>query len=453
MNNCGLNIYNTETDNQSITLNQIGDNEPTSERILVDQGNNNYGIRGIIAGDLIYTDIDGNGNIEIGVTGLQDITGTNLGTGEQVYVTGSAPDFEFKTISSGGLNTFVTSTPTEVQISTTPVNSVGTGNSIVANAFNQVKSLVSGSNITITDDGNTLTLASTNFSAQSVGAVGGFNVYIPGTTPNFQFARLIQGNNITMTQDASGITINSSGLNEVGTGFSIVSDAATNTLRSLIAGSNITITENVDDIEISASGGGNLTLDNTSASIADGVQVTSSAMPISSGTANFRRMLGGKNIITTQLVNSIRFDVDPAQRTNSFSVFRSSSVPIGAAYANIVFNSAAFPGYREVTSTYSTGTGAYTVPITGGYQFSYNLIIDSSLAGSGLVEAKLNVTGSPFDVSYTNITIAGANLYSLNASTYIYCNTGNAVSVQIRYTGPGSVFVNAGSGFSCWRQY
>ena len=591
---CNSNIYNEPCDSagSSITLSQIGDSEPASERILVDLGSGNYGIRGIIAGDFTYTDVDANGNIEIGVDNSGIVSGANIGSGEEVYVDGSAPDFQFKTISSGNPTTFVTSNATDIQISSTAVNSVGSGATLVATPFNQIKSIIGGSNVTVTNNANDLTLSSTNFSAQSVGAVGGADVYVTGTTPNFQFRKLLEGSNITLTADASGITIDAatgivslstsgagidlvfnpsgviksllsaspilaisdngpdisfiiteptpaagSGLSlvasssgnlfhrliagtnvalnlvggeieisspntvtdannltgsniyvnktgstlnfrgiQVGTGLGIATTATflnitradTNsgagaqvakggltqgTFRSLTAGANITITQNADDITIAASGGGSLTLDNTSASIADGVQVTSSAMPISSGTAFFRRMLGGKNIITTQLVNSIRFDVDPAQRTNSFSVFRTSSVAIGAAYANIVFNSSAFPGYREVTSTYSTGTGVYTVPITGGYQFSYNLIIDTSLAASGLVEARLSITGSPFEIMYTNITIAGANLYSLNASGYYYCNNGNAVSVQIRYTGPGSVFVESGSGFTCWRQY
>lgn len=143
---CINNIRN-ECDDNSLTAENVG----IGRDILVEP---------IVNDNLQFRRLDQGANVSIAESGPSLIisavdtvsTGTNLGTGELVYINSSAPNFQFKSIASNDLNTFVTSTADEVRIGITAANSVGTGESLVANAFNQIKSITAGSNIILTSN-------------------------------------------------------------------------------------------------------------------------------------------------------------------------------------------------------------------------------------------------------------------------------------------------------------
>jgi hypothetical protein len=135
--------------------------------------------------------------------------------------------------------------------------------------FNKISgSLAAGSNVTLTNDGSTITIASTGggggsstnaFATASVS--GQSDIIANSATGAITFAN---GNNVSITTNASTdtLTINATQANSFSTiavsgQSNVVAGSATDTL-TLVAGSNITITTDAgaDSVTINASGGG-----------------------------------------------------------------------------------------------------------------------------------------------------------------------------------------------------
>jgi hypothetical protein len=143
----------------------------------------------------------------------------------------------------------------------------------------QFKRLVAGTNVTLAQDANTITISSSGggsgeantASNLSTAGAGKAEVFSAKVGVDLQFKRLVAGTNVTLAQDANTITISSSGGGggEANTASNSASGTGTGLLfkgkvgvdlvfKKLIAGTNITLTNGTDDVTINATGGGSV---------------------------------------------------------------------------------------------------------------------------------------------------------------------------------------------------
>lgn len=159
------------------------------------------------------------------------------------------------------------------------ITNVGGGASLYKNfttTYN-FKSLVAGSNITITPDTDTIIIAATNIgeanTASNVGS--GIGLFKGKVSSDLQFKSLIAGSNISFdTTNSNQIVINSTGGSSsatgqnigIGTGrFYVNNVSSVLRFKSIKAGSNILISDGASEITISAiTGEGGTSINNTS---------------------------------------------------------------------------------------------------------------------------------------------------------------------------------------------
>ena len=151
-------------------------------------------------------------------------TGTNLGSGTGLFAQKNATtgNFEFKSLVAG-TNVTLSNTSTTVTINATGGGSgevndgtnLGTGQGIYVSKSGvtlQFKSLVASttSGLSITSDSNTITysLAATG---TNLGSGTGLFAQKNATTGNFEFKSLVAGTNVTLSNTSTTVTINATG--------------------------------------------------------------------------------------------------------------------------------------------------------------------------------------------------------------------------------------------------
>lgn len=165
---------------------------------------------------------------------------------------------------------------------TPPANEYNLVQNPGANANIVIKDLIQGTGITITDNGNQLTIDSSGIAGITQSNLGLGEVILsnPGTATSFDFKTLIAGTNVTLTPTANDLTINvatpatpDSDLENLGAGNAILATTGilpvttTRNFKTLIAGSNITLTPTANDITIAATGATDTNIYNTSGSL------------------------------------------------------------------------------------------------------------------------------------------------------------------------------------------
>lgn len=221
------------------------------------------------------------GVVQVAVSGGgsgESNTASNLGGGEGAFAQKSGVDLQFKSLVAGS-NVSLTSDSNTITInasgaageSNTASNLAGdegifTTKSGVDLPF---KSLTAGSGISLSSDANTITISSPGGTGEAntssnLGAGEGLASAKSGL--DLPFKSLVAGTNVSLTSDANTVTINATGggsgetntASNVGAGSQVFKQKSGVDLemRTLTAGSNVTLTQNADTIEIAASGGG-----------------------------------------------------------------------------------------------------------------------------------------------------------------------------------------------------
>ena len=207
--------------------------------------------------------------------------GANVGTGFGVYFGKSAPTLQFVSLVAGtNITLSYQNSNQEILIDATGGSgetndgtSLGAGEVVYAGKSGttlQFKSLVAGTNVSLSSDGDEITINATGGSGEtndgtSLGA--GEVVYAGKSGTTLQFKSLVAGTNVSLSSDGNEITINATGgageINDganVGTGVGVYDSKSSSTLqfRSLVAGTGITLTlQNSDnEILVESSGGG-----------------------------------------------------------------------------------------------------------------------------------------------------------------------------------------------------
>lgn len=197
--------------------------------------------------------------VNANITAIDDTICANVGSGAEVYKDGEC---NFRTI-VGSPDISVIQNLNEIVIDfngtaggdTTACINVGTGTgySCIEGTNVNLRSLLAGSGISITNNTNTITITNTapdNTACFNVGS--GFGVYSGGEC---QFDSLIAGDGITITDTTDDLTFTSTCEN-TGTGEPICE--SDNNINSLIAGNNTSIIDTTGDLTIHSLITGNL---------------------------------------------------------------------------------------------------------------------------------------------------------------------------------------------------
>lgn len=211
--------------------------------------------------------IDGTGTLNAAVS--SNVTASNIGTGSGLYAGKVVDDLQFKTVIAGS-NVVVTESATSITIDavtggTTSFGgeSVGTGTSLYAGqngVLLQLKSLTAGSNITLSDGGDHVTINATQPNIQASNVGSGTGLYIGKTGDLLSFKTIVGGSNVTISEANNTLYISASGGTgggsstgaNLGSGNGIFANTSGSSLnfRSLVAGRNITLTSSTNTITI-----------------------------------------------------------------------------------------------------------------------------------------------------------------------------------------------------------
>jgi hypothetical protein len=331
-----ITIAATDTDTQYLMAN-VGSGTGTIWRDTTGTNPKTFNLKTLVAGANI-TITNGTDTITIAATDTDtQYLMANVGTGTgQIWrdTTGTNPKtFNLKTLVAGA-NITITNGTDAITIAATDtdtqylMNNLGTGAGIWSSTtgtnpktFN-LKSLVAGANVTITSDTNTITISSsyvdtdTQYLMANVGTgTGQIWRDTTGTNPKtFNLKTLVAGANITITNGTDTITIAATDTDtqylmaNVGSGTGTIWRDTTGTnpktfnLKTLVAGANITITNGTDAITIAATDTDTQYLMNN---LGTGAGIWSSTTGTNPKTFNLKSLVAGANVTITSDTNTI----------------------------------------------------------------------------------------------------------------------------------------------------
>jgi len=270
-----------------------------------------------------FAEIDGNGNLVKSSVAPFSLTLQNTGTNTALLIPSpiSSGTASFKTIAVGtglsisdnGTTVIISNTAPEnfLTLENSGSNVVGTkimvANAPVDSGVAKIKTLLSGSSISLVDDGSTITINSTvaALTLQNSGTNTALLVPSPISSGTAKFKTLAVGTGLSISDNGTTVIISNtapenfltlvnSGSNVVGTKL-IVANAPINSgnarIKSLLSGSSISLVDNGSTITINSTVAA-LTLQNTGT----GAITILNNSPISSGTANFKTIVNGLNM-------------------------------------------------------------------------------------------------------------------------------------------------------------
>ena len=236
-------------------------------------------------------------------------TGSNVGTGRQVFKQKTGVDLEFRTLTPGS-NVSLTQNANDIQVSSTgeanTASNLGAGRQIFKQKTGvdlELRSLIQGSNVTLVEGANDITVSATG-EANTASNIGtGRQVFKQKTVSNLELRTFVEGSNVTLVQNANDITVSATGeantASNLGAGRQIFKQktGVDLELRSLVQGSNVTLVEGASDITVSATGEAN-----TASNLGAGRQVFKQKTGVD---LELRSLVQGANVTLVEGVNDI----------------------------------------------------------------------------------------------------------------------------------------------------
>lgn len=267
----------------------------------------------------------------------------NIGSGAKVFESRSGYTYNLRSIVAG-TNVTLQETSNGIVVNANPPSVIGeanTGSNVGAgvgiyagkqDVDLRFKSLVAGSNITITPNTNTVTISSVGgeiITASNIGSGAGIFSAKVGT--DLRFKSLIAGTGTQLNQTSNAIEILNTGVVTVantgsGAGIFASKSGTQVNLKSIVAGSNISIAETGENITISASGGGSG--GNTEAANVGGGEGL--YRDKTGDTLNFKSLLAGPGVDVTSDANTVTVSSDPVvSLTPAGASWRVTILPAG----------------------------------------------------------------------------------------------------------------------------
>lgn len=241
-----------------------GSNLGTGAVLFAGKTGVNLQFKSLIAGDNVFLDVAPNA-ITINALDTGEVnTASNLGAGEGIFASKLVNDLRFKSL-VGGTNVNLVSDGNTITINSTDTGEVNTASNLGAgaNVFAskvgvdfRFKTLIGGTNVSLVQGADTITINATGSGIGEVNTAsnqgGGEELFIQKTGVDLEFKTIVAGSNITLTPGANTLTIASSG---GGSSFAwynagnnvFVYSSGTNTTTSKSAGL-LTINGNNDEI-------------------------------------------------------------------------------------------------------------------------------------------------------------------------------------------------------------
>ena len=313
-------------------------------------------------------------------------------------------------------------------------NTSGTTASVSSGTLN----LFGGNNVTLSQDGNSITVSAVNTVAQSVqtgsiirAAVVGGNT--SGTTASISSGtlNLAGGNNITLSQDGQSITI--SAFNQVaqsvqtqnllvgvigGNTSGTTASVSSGTLN-LFGGNNITLSQNAQSVTISAPTQSVQTQSRFNAVIGGNTSGTTAS--VSSGTLN---LFGGNNVTLSQEGNSITISGPTvgADVYNIVGISGNTSGTTGTSVATTVY----FAGGNNVTLSQNGNTITISACNTVAQSAQTDNIIRAAIIGG-------NTSGTTVSISSGTLNLFGGNNVTLSQNAQsITISVANSVAQSVQ---------------------
>jgi hypothetical protein len=277
----------------------------------------NLEFKSLVAGTNVSISSDAD-SITISSTDTGEVnTASNIGLGSGIFSSKVGTDLEFKSLIAG-TNVSISSDATSITISATDTgevntaSNVGSGEGVFAQKVSEdleFKSLVAGTNVSISSDATTVTISATDTgevnTASNLGA--GEGVFAQKVSEDLEFKSLVAGTNVSISSDATSVTISATDTGEVntasnlGAGEGVFAQKVDEDLefKSFVAGSNISLSSDADTITVSATGVGEV---NTASNIGAGEGVFAQKV---SEDLEFKSLVAGSNISLVSDANSV----------------------------------------------------------------------------------------------------------------------------------------------------
>ncbi|XP_065656726.1 mucin-19-like [Hydra vulgaris] len=354
------------------------------------------------------------------------LTGTNLGSGSQIFKAKSAANLQFRSLTAGG-GIILTQNANDIIISTTDSGSsstivttlanLGTGAQIFIDILEttaNIRSLLGSANgLTVTQNASTITIDNT-LTGANLGA--GSQLFASKSGSNLQFRSLTAGTGIALTQNANDIIIATSIAN-LGTGAQIF-DIVTANLRSIIGSAGITVTQDTNTI----------TFDNTltGVNLGTGPSIFSAK---SGSNLQFRSLTAGTNISLTQNANDISI----------------AASGILTAVANLGTGAQIFDAVVGTTINLRSILGtANGLTVT---QNASTITIDNTLTGANLGAGSLIFSAkSGANLQFRSLTAGTGIALTQNANDIVIASTVTSSLSAIANLGAGAQIFDAVTG-------
>lgn len=374
-------------------------------------------------------------------------TASNLGAGQGIFASKVIADLQFKSLIAGtGMS--LTATSTGITLNTTgeanTAASVGAGTSIVGTKLGtalQFKSLVAGSGISLASDGTTVTLTATGSvgeanTASNLGA--GAGVFSSKNLLDLRFKSIVAGTNISITNDTNTITINATGgvggeantasnLGVTGQGVFSSKSGVDLQFKKLIAGTNVTMSSDANSITINSSGSGEV---NTASNLGAGSGIFSSKSGVD---LRLKSLVAGTNVTLSSDTNTITINASgggTGETNTASNVGVGTGIFASKSGVDLQFKSLVAGSGVSLTNDATT----VTITSTGGGSGEglYKRVITS---GSNM--ATLYAYGLLADVNAITVTIGGntadignvTGTAKLHSMMVIWANISSAASI------------------------
>jgi len=351
--------------------------------------------------------------------------GENLGTGSDVFAQKSGTDLQFRTVKAGsGIS--VTQSATELLIESTAsgagevntASNLGAGDGQVFAAKSgsdlQFRSLVAGTNVTLTQNGTEITIDAPDTgevnSASNLG-VSGVGVFDAKVGADLQFKRLVAGSNVSFVNGAETIEISSSA---VGGATTVLELNDTPVDYTGATGQVLLVNGTEDGMVFGDPGEDNAAVNIGTDPTGEGLYAQKSGVDL-----QFKQIIPGDNVTLVADADSITINAPDTGEVNTAS-------NLGAGTGNIFFGKTAsdlqfksIVGGVNVTVSETSDEITIDSPDTG----EANTVTNVGGFGVGLFKQKVGV-----DLEFKRI-VAGAGVALTNNADTVEISSPAAVQV------------------------